>query len=97
MTGNPSKRAQGPKVFVYFPTVSALSRRSVPIGQRITIHGTNLGEIGKVEFEPGKVATIVSRSQTSIVVAVPKGARSGVILLLSPALNFQTPKVTIVK
>jgi hypothetical protein len=66
------------------PTLTALSPPSGRIGTIVTITGTNFGATasGNTVTFNGKIATPVSWSNTSLVVPVPNGARTGGVLVV---------------
>jgi hypothetical protein len=60
------------------PTITMFTPASAPVGATVTITGTNLTGATSVKFN-GVTATIISNSDTQIVVIVPAGATSGTL------------------
>jgi hypothetical protein len=73
------------------PTISGLSPTSGPVGTTVTISGSGLAVATEVRFT-GALATVVSNSDTQLVVTVPSGATTGPITIVTP--NGQTSSAT---
>jgi hypothetical protein len=88
-SATPSKPADGGAT----PGITSLSPTSGPIGASVTIAGANFGTTaGTVTFN-GMAATATSWSATSIVVTVPTGATTGMVVVTaggvaSPGVSF---------
>jgi hypothetical protein len=80
------------------PIVSGVSPTSAHVGANVTISGSHLmgGDTAvTVTFTSGKNATVVSRSNTALVVTVPTGAVSGPITVHNCAGSDSTGTFTV--
>lgn len=66
------------------PTLSALSPGSGPIGQTITLTGTNLGTAFRVTCNGVPATRATLTSATSLSVVVPAGATTGAVVVTTP-------------
>ena len=75
------KEITGPNLTMIVPAFSSFSPTSARAGTAVTIAGTDLDLITKVTFTGGIDGTIGARTETSLAVTVPVGAKSGKITL----------------
>ena len=75
------KEVTGPNLTMIVPAFSSFSPTSARAGTAITITGTDLDLVTKVTFTGGIDGTIGTRTETSLSVTVPVGAKSGKITL----------------
>ena len=73
------------------PTISSFSPQSGLIGTEVTIQGTDLNRVTKVEFG-SIVATVVSKSKDQMKVTVPAGASTAKIKLKFAEGHVTTPE-----
>ena len=71
------------------PTITSFTPASGPVGQVVTIHGTNL-ENATVTFHGGVLGTLKKDTATSIKVHVPSGALNGKIVVTTPGGTAHT-------
>jgi hypothetical protein len=69
---------------VVAPTIASFSPAKAEQGDDVTITGTNLDAVTAVEFN-GKIATIKSKTATSLVATVPAAVTYGKIKVTAPA------------
>jgi len=75
------KEVTGPNLTMIVPAFSSFSPTSARAGTAITITGTDLDLVTKVTFTGGIDGTLGTRTETSLSVTVPVGAKSGKITL----------------
>jgi len=75
------KEITGPNLTMIVPAFSSFSPTSARAGTAVTVSGTDLDLITKVTFTGGIDGTIGARTETSLAVTVPVGAKSGKITL----------------
>jgi hypothetical protein len=75
------KEITGPNLTMIVPAFSSFSPTSSRAGTTVTISGTDLDLVTKVTFTGGIDGTIGTRTETSLAVTVPVGAKSGKITL----------------
>ena len=66
-------------------TITSLAPASGPVGTSVTISGTNLTGATTVRFNGTVQSTILSNTATSLAVAVPAGATSGLVTVTTAA------------
>jgi uncharacterized delta-60 repeat protein len=63
------------------PAVASLSPASAAVGEKLTIFGSNLGNLTSAEFSGGVAATVFPISKTRVELEIPAGAMSGPVTL----------------
>ncbi len=66
-----------------YPTITTFTPAAGPVGTKVKITGSNLGDATSVKFN-GKAATIKKDSANKVKVVVPAGATSGPITVTTP-------------
>ncbi|MDO7845075.1 Ig-like domain repeat protein [Hymenobacter sp. M29] len=66
------------------PTITTLTPNSGAVGTSVTIAGSNLGGATSVSFNGTDQTTITANSATSLTVAVPAGATTGLVTVTTP-------------
>jgi len=92
----PKQQLDGRITTAVTPQINGFTPASGAPGTTVTISGINLSKASKVTFA-GTAATISSDTATTIVTAVPTGAKSGHISVTTPfgtATSSQTFTVT---
>ncbi|MHB8895624.1 MAG: IPT/TIG domain-containing protein [Candidatus Geothermincolia bacterium] len=76
------------------PIISAVSPASGPYGTEVTVTGSNFGDVQGTSIITlgGVPAPVVSWSDTKIVITVPGAARSGAVVVTTPAGGSNTDK-----
>ncbi len=82
----------GFRLKVLGPKVVQLSPDSGAVGSTVIIHGTSLDGVTKVRFAGRVAAHIVAVSNKAVTVTVPKGAKSGLLLIESPQGKVSSPR-----
>ena len=75
------------------PTLSGLTPSSGPVGQVVTLSGSNLGTVFRVTFNgtAATAGTLLSASQLSV--TVPAGATTGAVVVTNPSGAATSPGV----
>jgi hypothetical protein len=77
------KQVTGPNLTMIVPAFSSFSPTSARSNTNITISGTDLDLVTKVTFTGGVDGTIGTRTETSLTVTVPVGAKTGRITIIT--------------
>lgn len=82
---SPGTTPQGSTQKAASPAIDSLTPMAGPAGTKVTISGTQLNDVTRVQFSPGREAPFKVLSDSQIEVTVPDGAVTGPIKLSTAA------------
>jgi hypothetical protein len=79
------------------PVVTAMSVRSAAVGGTVMIRGKHLGSVRTVTFGGVAAVEVSVVSDTTLMVVVPQGAKSGAVLVTTSGGTARAPKRIAIK